>query len=280
MYVGLRTIIMLVGFSAWSVCAADIPAANGELESGYTDMYNLRFDAAHTVFERYEQGHPQDAMGPVSDAAAYLFFEFERMHILRSDFFVQDHEFLKSKKLEPDPSVKSHFEADLARARDLEQAALQRSPTDHDALLARVLGTALHADYAALIAKQYWLALTEIKASQEEADKLLQICPDCYDANLALGVENYLLSQKSAPARWLLRLSGAQTDRETGIAKLTIVAEKGHYLKPYAKVLLAIAALRADQSQRAKQLLAELAEEFPGNTLFRDELKKLNGRNG
>ena len=54
------------------------------LEQGYSAMYNLNFDAAHRAFAAWEKAHPDDPMGPVSDAAAHLFFEFDRMNILRS----------------------------------------------------------------------------------------------------------------------------------------------------------------------------------------------------
>jgi hypothetical protein len=54
------------------------------------------------------------------------------------------------------------------------------------------------------------------------------------------------------------------------------VAEQGHYFKPYAKILLAIAALRDKNKVLAGQLMEELAREFPGNGLFKDEVKKLS----
>jgi hypothetical protein len=76
--------------------------------------------------------------------------------------------------------------------------------------------------------------------------------------------------------RLFLRMTGARTDKEAGLAKLRIVAEKGRYLKPYAKILLAIAALRGGQKDEAKRLLIELAEQFPHNDLFQTELKKLS----
>ncbi len=258
---------------------ADVPQLNSTLEAGYEQMYNLQFATAHKVFAEYHQNHPEDPMGPVSNAAAYLFYEFDRMKILRSDFFVQDKKFLGGKKLQPDPVVRRNFEADLNKARELIAAKLKKEPGNHDALLARVIATALHADYEALIDKQYWEALNEIKQSEAEAEALLKVCSTCYDAYLASGVENYLLSQKPTPERWLLKLTGAQTDKKAGLDKLRIVADKGHYLKPYAKVLLAIAALRDNNKGEAKQLLAELSEKFPQNDLFRDELKRLSSPN-
>ena len=252
------------------------PKEDPLLEQGYRDMYNLQFDAAHEVFHRFEQQHPKNPLGPASDAAAYLFFAFDRLKILRSDFFTEDGNFTDKKQLKLDPQVRRDFEADLDRSKQLAEAILQTSPEDTTALLATVTRIALHADFEALIEKQNMQALSEIREAQREADKLLSKCPECYDADLAIGVENYLLSQKSIPIRWFLRLTGAQTDKNTGIQKLRIVAEKGHYFRAYAKVLLAIADLRDGNNEEAKRLIAELAHEFPHNDLFRDELKKLS----
>jgi hypothetical protein len=139
------------------------------------------------------------------------------------------------------------------------------------------LRSGLYANYLALIAKRDTAALAEIKQGTAWADRLLAVHPDIYDAYLASGVENYLLSQKVAPVRWLLRLGGAQTDRDKGLHDLRIVAEKGHYLKPYAQLLLAIAALRADDKTQARKLLASLAERYPENPLYRRELEKIRG---
>jgi predicted Zn-dependent protease len=54
------------------------------------------------------------------------------------------------------------------------------------------------------------------------------------------------------------------------------VAEKGHYLQPYAKLLLAVAEIRDHHNDKARQLLSELSMNFPDNHLYRDELKKLS----
>ena len=214
----------------------EVPQAS-PLDAGYENMYNLQFVAAHQIFARYQQSDPDDPMGPVSNAAAYLFYECDRLKILRSDFFATNKKFLGGRKIAPDPMVVTEFEAELAKARQLAAAGLKKNPADHDALLARVLATVLDAYSKALIQKQYRQALTEIEQSQGESLELLEVCADCYDGYLAAGFENYLLSQKPAPERWMLRRTGAQTDKQVGLNDLTIVAEKGHYLKPYAKLL-------------------------------------------
>ncbi len=237
-------------------------------------MYNLQFPAAHETFQRYEQAHPTDPLGPVSDAAAYLFSEFNRLGILQSQFLTDNSEVLHSHPKE-NPVIAQKFEADLSHTDSLVAAALKVSPLDPNALLAQAMRCGLHADYLALIQKRELAALGEIKQGVATADRLLAAHPDYHDAYIAKGVENYLLSLKPAPVRWLLRATGAQTDREAGIAQLRKTAADGRFLSPYAKVLLAVAALRAGDKDEAKQLLSFLAEHYPGNALYRNELAKL-----
>ena len=77
--------VFLVFFAVCSGYGAD--ARPTGLELGYRDMYNLQFDQAHKRFEDWQRTHPADPIGPVSNAAAYLFSEFDRLHILESEFF-------------------------------------------------------------------------------------------------------------------------------------------------------------------------------------------------
>ena len=58
------------------------PLTGNALNDGYHDMYNLQFLDAHLKFEQWMASHPADPMGPVSDAAAWLFSEFDRLHII------------------------------------------------------------------------------------------------------------------------------------------------------------------------------------------------------
>jgi hypothetical protein len=261
------------------LCLATMPAAAQEtsLERGYSEMYNLDFEAAHRVFREWERENPHDPMGPVSDAAAFLFSEFDRLRILQSEFFTDDDNFLDRRRgLSPDPNAKREFEAALRRSEKLASEILKRSPDDENALLATVLRIGLHADYLALVEKSNFAALAEVKRSRAIAEQLLAKHPECYDAYLAQGVENYLLSLKPAPIRWFLRIGGAQTDKETGLARLRVTAEKGRYLKPYARLLLAVAALRDNDAASAKRTLFWLVSRYPKNKLYREELAKLD----
>src|SRR5215467_15897651 len=86
--------------------AADPTPAAVSLDQGYSQMYDLRFSDAHQTFTQYQRLNPKDAVAPVSDAAAYLFQEFDRLSILQSEFFVHDDNFKRPKKITADPAVR------------------------------------------------------------------------------------------------------------------------------------------------------------------------------
>jgi hypothetical protein len=245
------------------------------VDTAFRDMYNLQFDAAHTELAQWEHSHAQDPVGPVADAAAYLFSEFNRLHILEAEFFTNDKSFETTKRLTPDPAVKQRFFAALDQTSQLASAALSRNRNDAQALFASVLALGLRGDYLSLIEKRNVQGLAYMKQARMQAEKLLAIDPGLYDAYLAIGVENYILSQRSAPVRWILRLSGAETDKNAGIERLRLTAEKGHYLRPFARLLLAVAALRDRDAATARTLLSELASQFPENPLYAKELNAI-----
>ncbi len=255
-----------------TVCAAAAGHAQATLlDAGYRQMYNLQFDAAHRTFAEWQRQHPEDPLGPASDAAAYLFTEFDRLHILQSEFFTQDQHFITDHKLAPDASLKRNFEGALSRA----AALAAQQPQDSNAQFAAVLCHGLRSDYLALIEKRYVDSFKEMKTARAMAEQLLKAHPEYYDAWIAVGVENYMLSIKPAPIRWLLRISGGQTDRETGLQKLRLTAERGHFLLPFARLLLAVAALRDHDTDHAREILSDLAREFPHNPLYTQELARL-----
>ncbi|MGA2076245.1 MAG: hypothetical protein ABSH52_22370 [Terriglobia bacterium] len=246
------------------------------LDLGFRQMYNLQFEEAHRTFKGWEQLHPDDPLGPASDAAAYLFSEFDRLGVLQWELFLDDQKFKQSKKLAPDPVTRRAFDASVTLSEQIADRVLARSPGDGNALLAKVMDLGLRSDYLALIDKRYLASVGEMKSAGLLAQSLLARDPTCYDAYLAIGVENYILGLKPAPLRWVLRMYGAETDKDQGLQKLRLTAEKGHYLQPFARLLLAVAALRDKNSNEAKELLAGLVQQFPNNTLYQRELERLH----
>ena len=245
------------------------------LDRGFLGLYNLDFAGAQKDFSAWETQHPDDPVGPVSEAAGFLFSEFNRLGVLEGQFYENDGSFTARSKLSPDPAIHNQFEAALDHADQLAHARLSKNGKDQDALFALTLGSGLQADYAALIEKRNLASLHYTKEASTWAQQLLAVCSNCYDAQLATGFSKYIIGSMAAPVRWLLRMGGLPGDKQAGIADLQLTAQHGHYLATFARILLAIAYVRDKNKPRALELLASLRSEFPGNTLFPREIARL-----
>lgn len=253
-------------------------AAGSLLDHGFSGLYNLDFVGAQKDFSAWQGQHPDDPVGPVSEAAGLLFSEFNRLGVLEAQFYENDDAFNSGKKLTPDPALKTRFLDAIGRAEKLAHARLAKDSKDRDGLFALTLSSGLQADYAALIEKRNLASLRFTKQASASAQELLAVCHDCYDALLATGFSKYVIGSMAAPVRWILRMGGLPSDKEGGIADLQTTSEHGHYLAPFARILLSIAYVREKDKARALLLLRALQQEYPGNTLFQREIARLEGK--
>jgi hypothetical protein len=279
---GARVRYLLILTVLWFLCAGRPAAASNpvavplSLEQGFHLLYNLDFDHAHQVFLFWEQQHPEDPLGPACDAAGSLFSEFNRLGVLEGQFYADDHSFDNRKKLEPDSAVHGRFNAAIDQAQARAHVRLTQDPKDQNALFALTLASGLQADYAALIEKRNLASLHFTKEANLWAEQLLALDPNCDDARVATGFSKYIIGSMSAPARWLVRMGGISGDKEAGISELQLTAQHGRYLAPFARILLAIAYVRDKDKSHARELLAELRDEFPSNPLFGREIARLD----
>jgi len=93
---------------------------------------------------------------------------------------------------------------------------------------------------------------------------------------VATGFSKYIVGTMAAPVRWLVRLRGVSGDKKAGISELRLTAQRGRYLAPFARILLAIAYVREKDQPRAREMLASLRDEFPKNPLFAREIARLD----
>jgi hypothetical protein len=198
--------------------------------------------------------------------------------VLESQFYENNDSFFNRSRPTPDPGVRERFQAAIGRAENLARARLTKDGKDRDALFAMTMSSGLQADYAALIEKRNLASLHFTKEASSWAQQLLAVCPDCYDGLLATGFSKYIIGSMAAPVRWILRMGGLPADKQGGISDLETTAAHGHYLAPFARILLAIAYVREKDKTRALELLNGLRLEFPGNTLFPREIARLEAQ--
>lgn len=267
-------LLLLLLFITRPLSAA--PLSGTPLNDGYYAMYNLDFATAHAYFQQWMTAHPEDPLGPASDAAAYIFSEFDRLGVLDIELFADDNRFTSRKRPEVDQARKKGFYDRIAQAERLADAALQRNPKDANAFYCKAVTSGMQADWASLIDRHEYGAYKFSELASKYAKQALAINPTLYDANLAPGIENYMLSLKPAPIRWILGMAGAGTNKAEGVRLITLTAEHGHYLAPFARLMLAVGELRDGRVQQGKEILLKLSKEFPQNTQYQRQIARLH----
>lgn len=247
-----------------------------ELEAGFHLLYEMKPVEARAQFEAWQKSHPEDPLGKAAEAAAYLFEECYRQGVLTSEFFLDDKRFMGKVTLKPIPEMRAAFFAADKKAQELAQLKLKANPDDPNALFSMTLSLGMQADYASLIDKHQKESLKMLGKADKYAKRLLAIAPEGTDAYLTLGTANYIIGSLPGFKKFVLGFAGIHGDKKEGIRQLEMAAGNGHYLRPFAKIMLALAALREKKPEVARIQLKQLVAEFPENPLFVSELAKLD----
>jgi len=248
------------------------------LKEGFRLLYVQKYPQAREKFSSWTSEHPADPFGFVAKAASYLFEEFYRQGVMTSEFFLDDKKFLRGIEGKPDPERMKNFRALLEQARKLSTARLAKDKHDPAALFALTLAAGMESNADSILEKKHLDGLKRMKEANEHAKLLLAERADANDAWVAPGSANYIIGCLSGGVRMVLWFGGIHGDKKLGMELVGKTAEKGRYLQPFAKVLLALAARREKQDPLAKKLLHELTEEFPDSPLFAAEYAKIIGR--
>ena len=270
--------LLLAAVSLSPTLAAPAASAPGEIDRAFQSLYNFDFAASHKILDAYIAAHPDEPLPYSVRASAYLFAELHRLGILEGEFFEDDKRIAEKKKLNADPAVRRELMQALEDAQSRAGAVLEKQPSDPYALFTMCVASGVRTDYTALVEKRQIRSLSMAKNANRYAQQLLKVDPNFYDAYLTAGLSEYLVGSLPFVIRWFVRFDNVKGSKEQGIRNVQLVAERGRYLRPFAKILLSIAYLREKKPRQTRQLLVELARDYPANPLIRKELVKVEAR--
>ena len=245
-----------------------------ELSAGFDLLYEQRFAEAREAFTSWESRNPKEPFGEVAVAASYLFEELSRQGVLTSNFFLDEKKFLQGIDGKPDSERMKHFREALAQAQQLARDRQKTSPNDGEALFALTLAAGMESDASSILEKKHLEGLKRMKEANKYAKQLVVQYPDATDAYIALGIANYVVGSLDSASRVALWFGGIHGDKKLGMEQVAKTAQNGRYLLPFAKIVLALAARRENQTARAQKLLRELTEQYPNSGLFASEYAK------
>ncbi len=134
----------------------------------------------------------------------------------------------------------------------------------------------MESDAESILQKKHMNGLKRMKEANKYAACLLTNYSDATDAYIALGIANYIIGSQSAGALFALWFDGVHGDKKLGMEQVIKTARNGRYLRPFAKIILALAACREKQSPLAQTLLRELCDQYPDSELFASEYAKVS----
>lgn len=260
--------------------AASLWAADDSMAKGWDHFYNLEFDQAIAAFQAAVAKNPDNPYAYNALAQGIIYREMLRAGSLESELVTGNNPFLKREKLKPSPADRKLLEDSIAKAIELTQAVLNKSPDDVKALYAQGIAYGLRANYNFLVRKAWMDALRDITTSRKLQNQVTKLKPDYYDARLVQGVHDYVVGSLPWHYKILGFLIGFRGDKEEGIKTLQLVAEKGEHDRNDAKVILAAIYRRERRPADAIPLLKELIQAYPRNYLFLLEMVQMYADEG
>ena len=270
--------MILVGLPA--VCTAEPAPPADPIGQAFNRLYNFDFRGAHAILDRYTVAHPEDPLGYSAGAAVDLFYELDRLSVLEAEFLADDDRITDKKRLKPDAQARARFYRSVETAQSKAQPILSRNPQDAGALYALCMSYGVTGDYTALVERRQIQSLAIQKQSNSCAQRLLAAHPDAYDAYVTTGFTEYLVGSLPFFVKWFVKFDNVKGSKEKAVEQLQLAARSGNYLRPFAKILLAILYVREKKPEECARMLESFAQEYPENPLVRRELAKLTLKNG
>jgi tetratricopeptide (TPR) repeat protein len=233
---------------------------------GYEALYNLDYEGARRLFKEMTQLFPDHPAGPQCLAATIWLEELNRSRHLQASLYSSESLYSRNDKV--DPLTVEHFRDWTRKAKLLSEARLRRNPKDVEALYFLGATDGLKAVFTAAVEGRYRAALVESSRAVERHKEVLKIDPDLHDAELTIGMSNYIVGSLPLPLKVLASIGGVRGSKKRGLEMLERVARDGHWARDIARTLLIDLYKREKRWPEALTLTRELAAKYPRNYLF------------
>ena len=239
-----------------------------EVRAAYDHFYTLDYDGALRRFEKVEQAHPSDPMAADYVLETVLFHELYNLDLLDTTLYAHDGFLSNKHQVAEDKAFSAHIEELTDHAIDLAAARLKQNPKDVDALYARGWAKSLRATYTGLVQRSFIPALRMALSARNDNDKVLDLDPEYVDAELVVGVHQYVVGSLPLPIKLMAGLAGIHGSKEKGLAMLRECGKHGVTTSVEARVALALFLRREANYGEAAAVNDSLKRQYPHNFLF------------
>jgi tetratricopeptide (TPR) repeat protein len=239
-----------------------------EVRASYERFYTLDYDGALRGFRAIQQTHPDDPMAADYVLETVLFHKLYNMDLLDTTLYAHDGFLTGKHPVVEDKNFSSHIEELSDKAVRLAERQLQKNPKDVDALYAMAWSKSLRAAYMGLVQRSFYSALRWAQQARDDDDKVLDLDPSYVDAQLVVGVHQYVIGSMPRAIKLVVGLAGIHGNKEKGLAMLRDDGEHGVTTSVEARTALALFLRREAKYDEAAYWNDTLKRQYPHNFLF------------
>lgn len=239
-------------------------------QSGIEALYNLDYDKARREFSEIARRYPDNPAGPNLLAASVWIKSLYQSRRLQASLYSSESFYSKGDD-KVDPKVVEEFRNLTREAKRLAEARLKKNPKDIEALYFLGSTAGLKASFNEAVERRHFAALREGSESVDRHRDVLKLDPTYIDAELTIGVYDYVVGSLPLPVRLLAGIAGARGSKKRGLATIERVAKDGRWSRDDAKSVLLLLYRREKRFKDVLAIARELSAKYPRNYLYRLE---------
>jgi predicted Zn-dependent protease len=233
---------------------------------GYEALFNLDYGTANRHFNEMARLFPDHPAGPQCLAATLWLQELNRSRHRQASLYSTESFYSGDDKV--DPRLLEQFRQLTQTATRLAEARLRRNPRDLEALYFLGVTEGLKAVFAAAVERRFRAALSDSSRAVDRHREVLKLDPNFRDAELSIGLQNYIVGSLPLPIKMLVSIGGVRGSKKRGLEILERVAREGRWARDNARLLLIDLYKRENRWTEALAAARELARRYPRNYLF------------
>ena len=234
---------------------------------GYDALYNLDYEAARKRFQKMIDLAPDHSAGAQCMASSFWLQQLNEAWELKATLYSTDS--YEKAKPKTDRKQVDEFKKWIRTSKQLSQARLKKDPRDIEALYFLGAAEGLEAAFAGGVERKFRAALRSGTDAVDRHKEVLKLSPEFRDAELTIGLLNYVIGSLSLPVKMLAATMGVRGSKKRGLESLERVSVEGKWARDVAKVLLIDLYKREKRWTDAFEIARQLSEKYPRNYLFK-----------
>jgi len=262
------TLTLIILLSLVSASAQDQRARLDALRAeGYQALYNLDYEGARSRFQKMIELAPDHPAGPQCYASSLWVQQLNEAWELKSTLYSATAYTDTKPKVNRKQADEFHKWTRLAK--QLSEARLRKDPKDIEALYFLGAAEGLEAAFAGGVERKFMAAFRAGRDAVDHHRDVLKLAPDFHDAELTIGLQNYIIGALPLPTKMLVATMGVRGSKKRGLEALERVAAEGKWARDVANVLLIDLYKREKRWKDSIRTARQLSEKYPRNYLFK-----------